>query len=80
MKKMAREQESVNEDRYDTAEGGMEDHMAGKYQDMGMGTIKGAVKSGPMSTNRGHNPAVPCISKHPVKSLAKSGRGSKGQE
>lgn len=52
---------------------------SGPYQDMGMGRIAGAPQAGPMKTNRGHNPCVPCLSKHPVKSLAKSGRGSQGQ-
>lgn len=53
---------------------------SGTYQDMGSGMVKGAPQSGMMSTNRGHASCVPCLEKHPVKSLAKSGRGTRGQE
>jgi hypothetical protein len=51
----------------------------GMYQDMSKGSVEGAPMSGPMHTNRGSDPGVKRISKHPVKSLAKSGRGTKGQ-
>jgi len=51
----------------------------GMYQDLPKGKVEGSMSEGSMHTNRGHDPAVKRLSKHPVKSLAMSGRGKKGQ-